>query len=542
MVVSNKTYVVDTMIMLILFTFICIGTIFATSDRFVDSQIMPKWLAMSLGIILLANYLIIRFLFFSHLKGTYKNKKAIYIIGTIVIVTFAQALYGIFQFFNLLPPTTAFRVTGSFDNPAGFAASLCAAFPFYIWGITKSRSILRLTLIVITFSTILAIIFSESRSGILSVLVIAFCWSIRRIKTTLGRKIILLSLICLVAITGLYYIKKDSADGRLLIWRCAMPMLQQNWLTGYGTGGFEAHYMDYQADYFEKHPADSYSILADNVQYPFCEYLRIIIDYGIIGILLLLGWLSYLLFCYFKYPSEINETSLLCWIAVCTFSCFSYPLMYPFVWLMLIYSTYILIRKHIKSIIRRFPYICLKGVAVSCILFSIYAGYKVYIRMQAEMQWAHITNLSLMGKTKEVLPKYEKLMKSLGNDRYFLYNYSAELFQAERYQESLIVAMKCQTLWTNYELKILFGDIYKKLKMHKKAEYSYLQASVMCPCRFYPLNLLYDLYKETGNEQKALVVATKIVNKPIKVKSPVITQIKYKMKQAVLNSEVLGKY
>ena len=45
MVVNNKTYVVDTMIMLILFTFICIGTIFATSDRFVDSQIMPKWLA-----------------------------------------------------------------------------------------------------------------------------------------------------------------------------------------------------------------------------------------------------------------------------------------------------------------------------------------------------------------------------------------------------------------------------------------------------------------------------------------------------------------
>ena len=39
--------------------------------------------------------------------------------------------------------------------------------------------------------------------------------------------------------------------------------------------------------------------------------------------------------------------------------------------------------------------------------------------MQAEMQWAHITNLSLMGETKEVLPKYEKLMKSLGNDRYF---------------------------------------------------------------------------------------------------------------------------
>ena len=50
--------------------------------------------------------------------------------------------------------------------------------------------------------------------------------------------------------------------------------------------------------------------------------------------------------------------------------------------------------------------------------------------------------------------------------------------------------------------------------MHKKAEYSYLQS--ICDVSlvvFYPLNLLYDLYKETGNEQKALVVATKIVNK-----------------------------
>lgn len=542
MVVNNKIYVVDAMIMLVLSTFICIGTIFTTTNRFVDSQMMPKWFAMLIGIILLINYLIIRFLFFSHIKGICKNKIINYITGTVIIVTFAQALYGIFQFFNLLSPTTAFRVTGSFDNPAGFAASLCAVLPFYIWAITKSRSILHWMLIVITFSVILAIIFSESRSGILSVLVLAFCWSIQRIKITLGKKIILLGLICLVATTGLYFMKKDSADGRLLIWRCAMPMLQQNWLIGYGSGGFEAHYMDYQADYFEKHPADSYSILADNVQYPFCEYLRIIIDYGIIGILLLLGWLSYLLFCYLKYPSGMNETGLLCWIVVCTFSCFSYPLMYPFVWLMLIYSTYILIRKHIKSIIKCFPYICLKGVAVFCILFSIYAGYKVYIRMQAEMQWAHIANLSLMGKTEEALPKYERLMETLGNDRYFLYNYSAELFQVEHYSESLIVAMKCQTLWASYDLNILLGDICKNLKIYKKAEYYYLQASVMCPCRFYPLNLLYDLYKEIGNEQKALVTAIEIVNKPIKVKSPAVIQIKYKIRQAVQNSEVLGKY
>lgn len=529
MVVNNRIYIVDTMIMFILSTFICISTIFTTSDRFVDSQIMPKWFVMLIGIILLTNYLIIRFLFFSHIKGICKNKIINYITGTVIIVTFAQALYGIFQFFNLLSPTTAFRVTGSFDNPAGFAASLCVALPFYIWAITKSRGILHWMLVVITFSAILAIIFSESRSGILSVLVLTFCWSIQRIKTTLGKKIILLSLICLVATIGLYFMKKDSANGRLLIWRCAMPMLQQNWLTGYGSGGFEAHYMDYQADYFEKHPADSYSILADNVQYPFCEYLRIIIDYGIIGILLLLGWLSYLFFCYLKYPSEMNETGLLCWIVVCTFSCFSYPLMYPFVWLMLIYSTYILIRKHIKNVIRRFPYICLKGVAVSCILFSIYVGYKVYIRMQAEMQWAHISNLSLMGKTEEALPKYERLMETLGNDRYFLYNYSAELFQTERYKESLAIAMECHRHWADYDVELLLGDLYEHLEQPREAEECYRRASYMCPSRFVPLYQLVLLLKKEERLVEANQIACEIINKPEKIRSPIISLIKREM-------------
>lgn len=119
MVVNNKTYVVDTMIMLILFTFICIGTIFATSDRFVDSQIMPKWLAMSLGIILLANYLIIRFLFFSHLKGTYKTKSNLYYRHCCYRNFCTSTLWNIsiFQYsssYNCFPSNWKFRQSGRF--------------------------------------------------------------------------------------------------------------------------------------------------------------------------------------------------------------------------------------------------------------------------------------------------------------------------------------------------------------------------------------------------------------------------------------------
>lgn len=55
----------------------------------------------------------------------------------------------------------------------------------------------------------------------------------------------------------------------------------------------------------------------------------------------------------------------------------------------------------------------------------------------------------------------------------------------------------------------------------------------MCPCRFMPLNQLYDLYKSMGIDERALEIAIEIVNKPIKVKSRTITQIRYKMLHAL---------
>lgn len=58
----------------------------------------------------------------------------------------------------------------------------------------------------------------------------------------------------------------------------------------------------------------------------------------------------------------------------------------------------------------------------------------------------------------------------------------------------------------------------------------------MCPCRFIPLQQMFELFKEIGDEKKALEVAEKIIEKPIKVKSLIISQIKYKMKRTLQKS------
>lgn len=48
----------------------------------------------------------------------------------IVIACLLQAVYGLLQYIGIFYVSRGFDITGSFDNPAGFAACLSAGFPF----------------------------------------------------------------------------------------------------------------------------------------------------------------------------------------------------------------------------------------------------------------------------------------------------------------------------------------------------------------------------------------------------------------------------
>lgn len=51
-------------------------------------------------------------------------------------------------------------------------------------------------------------------------------------------------------------------------------MIKHEPFTGYGVGGFSAHYMDYQAQYFKEHPDSQFAILADNIKSPLMNTFR----------------------------------------------------------------------------------------------------------------------------------------------------------------------------------------------------------------------------------------------------------------------------
>lgn len=502
-------------------------SLFAYSNAMTDMFIVSKW-CYTLLVLAVYAFIIAVIKFYFHSADCFSkchNETVIMFCHIIVLISFLQTLYGLGQCLHCFFSDGSYRVTGSFDNPAGFAVSLVTAFPFILY-CRKSMTIIgvRRILSLVLFLTVLAILLSGSRSGLTAVIVMSGWMLYRKSSLKPTVKILLAVAVSIFFMTVVYLLKKDSADGRLLIWRCSWNMIKDNFLTGWGWNAFRTYYMDYQAAYFKCHPNSAYAILADNIQSPFNEYLSFILCFGIIGILFL-GVAMFLLFrfCQCNKLDSIKQTALSALLGIAVFSFFSYPFTYPSVWILFAFCIYILIKDF-------FTYKPFRSIGrLYCIFIAfgaMFLGSKVCQRIHAEYQWKKIA----YAPTKDNLSVYFNLYPILGKDPYFLYNYAFAQFSCGNLDEGLMLALKCRTIWSNYDLELLLGSIYMQKKEYDLAELHYTKASFMCPCRFIPLYQLFCLYQEQGNERLAYDLAKKIEAKTTKVPSITVKQIKYKIK------------
>jgi hypothetical protein len=505
------------------------GTLFSNTSLFVNAQVTPKWyFAIYAGI--LSALTVIAFLFFGQNQKTHYKCLFPNFCFSVTILCTGQAMYGILQYFNILPAGNGFQITGSFDNPAGFAASLCAGFPFLFYFVFKGKSWKRILAIAADVIVILAIFFSGSRAGIISL--VALCLVTLFYRLTINRKWKIPALIALliISLAGLYFFKKDSADGRMLIWRCSWEMIKDKPLFGHGSGGFKANYMNCQAKFFEEHPDSRYTMLADNVNRPFNEYILLLVNYGFAGFIIFFAVCWFLRKSFFRCRHE-NTVRLAggCLLSIAVFAFFSYPLRYPFVWIMMILSAVVIVYK------ARYPIKVSRAVAYTLMILMvpliILSGLATYKHMTAEILWRKTAYQSLAGKTEQMLPVYKRLHQLLAKNELFLYNYAAELNVAERYSKSLQIAYECERFWADYDLQMLIADNYEQQQQYKEAEQYYENAAAMCPVKFMPLYRLAKLYVEAGREDEALALANTILAKRVKVPSPTVSMIRNEMRQ-----------
>ena len=356
-----------------LFTILCLGSIFVYSRQFTDSYIVPKW-CFAVFVLLVISVCGVVNILFRRWNGQVRIRETVY--GFIIVAScFLQAMLGGVQFFGFFQMSTAFGVTGSFDNPAGFAACLCVGFPFAGFLLSDKNKYIRYVGWMTGFVIAVAVILSQSRAGIMSIAFI--CFMLLNMKFFHKRWMKCLSLVCFaLLLSGCYWMKKDSADGRLLIWRCSADMIKDAPWFGHGVGSFEARYMDYQAGYFRQHGENHYSMLADNVKHPFNEYVGVLLNFGFVGLLMIFAVITLLMYCYKTHPCLEKRIALYSLISIGIFSFFSYPFTYPFTWIVTLlciviltreYITEILARSMIKNVICIFILLCSLG-GISCVL------------------------------------------------------------------------------------------------------------------------------------------------------------------------------
>jgi len=174
-----------------------------------------------------------------------------------------------------------------------------------------------------------------------------------------------------------------------------------------------------------------------------------------------------------------------------------------------------------KLPVREIPLIV--RVLIICLCFMNF--FIITFKMCNDLQWKDISQKSLHGRTKEMLPKFAELYPKMKRNELFLYNYGAELNYAGYYRESTEIMNECCKKINDYDLQMILADNYYHLKYTLKALETYKNAADMIPCRFLPLYCQFEIYKESGDVNNAIRMAQIIVSKRVKVKSIAVNWI-----------------
>lgn len=504
------------------------SSIFSYSDQFVNEWNDPKhYYTLFLFLVPAAILLAIK----RRLELSKLLQKNI-LIG-LSLLCFIEACYGLAQYLGwFVSNHSVFKVTGSFDNPAGFASTMVMGYTMGCHLCMYSRKIIKVTAIVINTVLLTAVIISNSRAGILITLIVTvttliYRWDRRKDVVSQRYKKIFISVLILFFCVGSYFLylyKKDSADGRLLIWKIATQMIQDQPFLGHGPGAFQAKYMLYQADYFMNNQNTAYEQLADNTKHPFNEFIKITIAYGLIGLVFVLLLLSIILWQISVIKSKKKILLLNAFTSIFLLSMVTYPLQYTVMQLFMILFLTALVPQGIFIIKKRYLFYSIRLGIVSFLCGIIY-----YLSndLNAQMAWKVIAEDSIRTNDSKVLDRYKELYTgTLSEDPYFLYNYGIELYYYQKYDQSAIVLKRCKEYINDYDLQMVLADINYKKEMPAKALKHYELAGAMVPCRFLPLYYMFTIHKELKHNAKALFYARTIFDKKIKVDSPTIQSIR----------------
>lgn len=428
-----------------------------------------------------------------------------------------------------------FIVTGSFSNPGqlgGFlsVSTICTL----CLGLQQDRKAKWFIMLPLFLIQGYALILSDSRAGwIASIgggLFLFWNYTISfrsKIKSSWLIKIVFCILL-IVTLWGLYSHKPHSANGRLLVWRTSIDMIADKPLLGHGIGSFNRKYMLYQADYFANHPDSMFQQYADNVIFPFNEFLYIWVEQGAVGLLLLLS----LVVCVLLIPAE-NNSYKGALIAYTIFASFSYPSQIPG---LLFLFPVLLASIHSQPLSINLPKKVYLGFIIVT-LFSIGLTGKEYLFREQSKSKIQDLFSSSPSKVKEaetfIFGHYERVLT---------YPQIADIFAHYAFrhyeqEQAMAILNDVRRVMPTSELYCELGDLYKTERNYNSARECYLIASRMIPRRMTPKYKLFALLRENGDTLSARRQGKEILSMPIRIEGTRVLRMKTEVRQFIETTE-----
>jgi len=484
---------------------VCIGIMYFT----IRTQISP----MNSSSVELINILAfaLLYLYFCQMRPCNQS----FFCNMVILVCLAQGIMGIMQYCGLIHGRSTFSVVGSFENPAGYAACLAVGFPYCLRRLPIRRTFEWWLMLCSRVVVPIAIIASDSRAGILAIAVVSVLYLCSRYTHIRKSVVVAMCIGLLTMLIALFLLKIDSSLGRMQIWQVCIMMLLKNPMFGGGAGFFLSQYMIFQGNALSADSGCYWPFLADNVIHPFNEYLYVAVQYGAIGVILVIISMFFLL-----KNKRWATVQGLCVLSLAVFACFSYPMRYPFVWAVLAYA--IIDYNTGRCIFIRMNWCLRSSIAVVVIVICAISVQDAIF----EYRWSAVAGTWNFKSQEQTVLEYKNLYSCWNGNPLFLYNYGRVLGVYGEYEESNMILNECTDYFHDYDIHMAMGENYRNLNDFGNAERCYKMALNMCPNRFLPMYKLMAMYDAYGQDELAKSMAQSIIEKPIKIPSEIVSQIK----------------
>ncbi len=224
------------------------------------------------------------------------------VVWLLILAGAIEAIWGLLQVYGYEPSNhSLYALTGSFYNPGPYSGFLAMCVPVALHEWLEGKRIWKHVALAALILMLVVLPSGMSRSAWLAALVASgyvLGMHYREKVCRYWKYFCVGGLLLVVLAVGAYHWKKDSADGRLLMWKVAtQTVLNQPW-QGVGWEYVAGAYGEAQERYFASGTAsEQEEHVAGAPEYVFNEYLQVAMAWGVpalCGILLLVGVCFYL--------------------------------------------------------------------------------------------------------------------------------------------------------------------------------------------------------------------------------------------------------